>query len=224
MASRSFRRSHRSRGAAAHSRAVATVDNVNFVLSGRDGTIRAEGIVRQLDGRDDAVAAARAGAAVVGAFAFEPDGPAALTVPEQLTHDERALPGLPPLDHAAALQDCLPSEDAHRSRVESVREAIVAGSAEKVVLARAIEIRTASAVDAGALTAALSGGNAEHNAFCVDLSAAGADYRDRLLIGASPELLVSKRGNRVYAHPYAGSAPRSADPDADDAAAQALVA
>lgn len=209
-------------GATDHNRPTATVGIVSFLLSGRDGTVRADGVARGFASRDEAVLAARGGAAVVGAFAFESDGPAALSVPRTLTHDPRALPGRPPLEHAAALRDCMPDGPTHRSRVERVRQAIAAGAADKVVLARAIELRTTSAVDAMELTSALAGGNAEHNAFSVDLSAAGDEYRGRLLIGASPELLVSKRGGRVYAHPYAGSAPRSADPDADDAAAQAL--
>jgi isochorismate synthase len=42
------------------------------------------------------------------------------------------------------------------------------------------------------------------------------------LVGASPELLVSRRGLVVSANPLAGSAPRSGDPDEDRANAQAL--
>jgi len=201
---------------------MATVIDVSFLLSGRDGTVRADGSVRQFAARGPAVAAARAGSAVVGAFAFESDGPAALSVPGRLTRDPLPLPGRPPLNHQVTLRDTRPDASTHRARVATVRDTIATGTADKVVLARAIELATTSAVDEHSLSEALAGGNAEHNAFCVDLSAAGPNYRDRLLIGASPELLVSKRGDRVYAHPYAGSAARSSDPVADQAAAQSL--
>ncbi|WP_018177921.1 isochorismate synthase [Jongsikchunia kroppenstedtii] len=195
---------------------------MSFLLSGRDGTVRADGPVRQFGARGPAVDAARAGSAMVGAFSFEPEGPAALSIPERLVRDSRPLTGQAPLRHSVALRGTRPDANTHRDRVAAVRDSIAAGAAGKVVLARAIELATESAVDEFALTEALAGGNAEHNAFCVDLSAAGPDYRDRLLIGASPELLVSKRGAQVYAHPYAGSAPRSTDPAADQAAAQSL--
>jgi isochorismate synthase len=44
-----------------------------------------------------------------------------------------------------------------------------------------------------------------------------------VLIGASPELLVSRRGHEIRSNPLAGSAPRSGDPDEDRANADALV-
>ena len=43
-----------------------------------------------------------------------------------------------------------------------------------------------------------------------------------VLVGASPELLVSRHGSEVRANPLAGSAPRSGDPEEDRANAEAL--
>lgn len=43
-------------------------------------------------------------------------------------------------------------------------------------------------------------------------------------IGASPELLVERRGDTVRSHPLAGTFPRSGDPHADELAAARLVA
>src|SRR5699024_10428306 len=43
-----------------------------------------------------------------------------------------------------------------------------------------------------------------------------------VLVGSSPELLVRRRGDVVECHPLAGSAPRLADPAADQAAGRAL--
>jgi len=48
--------------------------------------------------------------------------------------------------------------------------------------------------------------------------------RTRSLVGASPELLVSRRGDRVRSMPLAGTATRAGDPDADVANAEALAA
>ena len=60
--------------------------------------------------------------------------------------------------------------------------------------------------------------------YLVDLSAAGDDYAGAALIGASPELLVARSGDRVICQPFAGSAPRAADPELDAANGAALAA
>ena len=50
-----------------------------------------------------------------------------------------------------------------------------------------------------------------------------APTNEGVIVGASPELLVSRRGLEVRSNPLAGSAPRSGDPDEDRANADALV-
>ena len=59
--------------------------------------------------------------------------------------------------------------------------------------------------------------------YLVDLSAAGGQYSGMALVGASPELLVARDGDRVTCQPFAGSAPRAADPERDAAAGAALA-
>ena len=66
--------------------------------------------------------------------------------------------------------------------------------------------------------------DAAANAYLVDLTAAGGGYSGAALVGASPELLVARRGEQVTCRPFAGSAPRLADPDADEASGAALAA
>src|SRR5699024_3488671 len=58
--------------------------------------------------------------------------------------------------------------------------------------------------------------------FAADLTPAG--YHVTMLVGASPEVLVKKRGNVVSAHPLAGSAARSANPEEDRLAGERLLA
>jgi isochorismate synthase len=57
--------------------------------------------------------------------------------------------------------------------------------------------------------------------FVVPLSGGEAGPR-RSFVGASPELLLSRRGREVRSNPLAGSAPRSGDPAEDRANAEAL--
>jgi len=66
--------------------------------------------------------------------------------------------------------------------------------------------------------------DAAANVYLADLTAAGGGYSGAALIGASPELLVARRGDQVTCRPFAGSAPRLADPDADQASGAALAA
>ena len=61
----------------------------------------------------------------------------------------------------------------------------------------------------------LAADDAAANAYLADLTAAGGGYAGAALVGASPELLVARRGEQVTCRPFAGSAPRLADPDAD---------
>ena len=91
------------------------------------------------------------------------------------------------------------------------------GGLRKVVLARALEIVTAQPADPLVLLNRLAGDPAV-TAYLLDLPEGGH------LVGASPELLLRKRGPGIVAHPLAGSARRSADPAQDRAAADALAA
>ncbi len=97
--------------------------------------------------------------------------------------------------------------------VEQARDALRAGAARKVVLARAVSIDT----DQPLSVARVLGHLAAAYPSCMLYSADG-------LVGASPELLVARSGDRVWAHPMAGTAPRSSDPSTDAALAARLLA
>ncbi|SFP45197.1 isochorismate synthase [Amycolatopsis arida] len=88
----------------------------------------------------------------------------------------------------------------------------------KVVLARALDVEFADPVPAEAVLRNLVRDNPEGYTYAAGLPAG------RVLVGATPELLISRRGTRVFAHPHGGSAPRSADPATDAANAEALLA
>lgn len=91
----------------------------------------------------------------------------------------------------------------------------------KVVLSRSLELASTHEFDAGRLLAALAR-DPSITAFSTILPT-GADAARPLLVGATPELLVSRSGSEVVSHPLAGSARRYADPASDRASAAALA-
>ncbi|MBJ7287604.1 isochorismate synthase [Williamsia sp.] len=203
---------------------------MSFHLSRPHGSVRAGAPVAQFSSAADAVAAIAAGRAtrhriaVVGALSFDAAAPDALVAVAGLEHGDPSSADAEPLSVPMTLTASVPTPEVHRERVAAVIDRIVAGDADKVVLARSIEMHAAADVAIDDVVAALAAGNHERNGFRVDLTPAGAGFVGHTLVGASPESLVRKTGDRVTCRPYAGSAPRSADPDVDSARAAALLA
>jgi isochorismate synthase len=94
------------------------------------------------------------------------------------------------------------------------------GALTKIVLSRSLLARADRPIDLGALLCRLSADPAV-TAFLVPLPPENG--APRWLAGATPELLLDKRGARIRSHPLAGSARREADNGADAAAAEALA-
>jgi isochorismate synthase len=203
-----------------------TVGEPSFLLAGRSATIAAYGVERGFDDAADAAAALRGGTPmIVGALPFDRTAPAALHAPRSFEFGH-ALPARTarPTPHAR-VADTLPSLAEHRARVvEALRRLrIPGGSLQKVVLARALRVVAESPWDAEGIVQRLLATDPSAYAYLVDLSPAGADHLGATLVGASPELLVERHGDQVVCRPFAGSAPRSADPDTDRANAAALA-
>ncbi len=193
----------------------------DFLLARPDSVVRASGVRAGHQRPADAAAALRAGAAdlIVGALPFDPSRPAALFEPAEFVHTAgpwrpAALPALPPVEITAELPD--PAE--HIARVAKLVELIEQGPLTKVVAARTVELAAAAPIDPEVLAAHLTARYPTANVFAAPTGAGG------VVIGASPELLVARRGERIVLRPLAGTAPRRADPDADRAEAAALVA
>jgi isochorismate synthase len=198
-----------------------------FVLCEPTGVLVAEGVQRSYSHVAGAQSALRAGAApiVLGAFAFDADGPAALMAP----HSVRRTTGLPdwptgPLP-PVRISAAVPTPDEHRARVRRACDQLAAPGSRlhKVVLARALRLAADAPLDARVILRRLVTADPAAYGYLVDLSAAGGQYSGMALVGASPELLVARDGNRVTCQPFAGSAPRATDPDLDAAAGAALV-
>ncbi len=111
-----------------------------------------------------------------------------------------------------------PLPDAYERAVAQAVARIRAGELRKVVLARTLEVAAGRALDPKQLLWRLRAVEPDCYAFAVPTG------KGRVLVGASPELLVARFGAQVMANPLAGSAPRFGDPDRDAASAERLLA
>ena len=197
-----------------------------FVLCGPSGTVTATGITTGYDDVAAASAALRDGRApiVVGALPFDLREPAALFEPAGLGHTlpSRPAAALPPVRTAQTL----PEPAVHRDRVVAALRHLndPEDPLQKVVLARALRLLADTPMDPLAILHRLLNADADATGYLADLSPAGSALRGQILVGASPELLVARRGDQVTCQPFAGSAARSPDPVTDAANGAALAA
>jgi isochorismate synthase len=122
---------------------------------------------------------------------------------------------------AATSVEPVPSRAGYAAAVASAVTALRAGELRKVVLARSLELTMAAPVEVRTLLANLVADNAAGFTYAVDLPSAGGR---RTLVGATPEMLLSRTGTTVVANPLAGSIPRDPDPARDRAAGESLLA
>ncbi|MDN5915566.1 MAG: isochorismate synthase [Pseudonocardia sp.] len=209
----------------------------SFYYSSPRGTLLADGVHATVHRRPDeshaeAAAAAMARAAdagvrdpmVVGALGFRPEECARLVVPALVRQAEApdgdaVASALRAGSETAGLpttwtmrRESSPQE--YTAGVRSALDLIAEGELRKVVLARGLEMTAGEPVAVPALLARLVGAEPTVHVFAADITDRG-DPATRTLIGASPELLVSRHGTRVLAVPLAGSAPRTGEPDED---------
>ena len=105
------------------------------------------------------------------------------------------------------------SIDHYLRAVERVRQSVRDGALTKAVIARDVVVSSDAPIDVHALLLRLR-------------SSFGSSYRYSFdgLVGASPELLVSRHGASITSHPLAGTTTRTGDPDTDRGLAAALLA
>ncbi|QFG38709.1 isochorismate synthase [Paracoccus pantotrophus] len=210
-------------------------DPVLFGFDGPSGRIQGRGPARRIAAGNAATLEARVAAALAG---VAPDAVIGGALPfdreagDCLWHCRRSEASAP---GGAALQGLplpgwrLTAEPAARDYAGAVARALgimaeEAGSRdalEKIVLARTLLVESAAPIPVEALMARLHADRSV-TAFRVALPAGPEHPQGRALCGATPELLVEKRGRTIASHPLAGSARRLADPVADHAAAAAL--
>jgi anthranilate synthase component I len=106
------------------------------------------------------------------------------------------------------------SRERYLEMVETAREYIAAGDIFQVVLSQRVDV--ASNVHPFSIYRALRTINPSPYMFYLD-------FIDHQIVGASPELLVRLEGRTVTNHPIAGTRPRGATPEEDEALASDLL-
>ncbi|MGH9046264.1 MAG: isochorismate synthase, partial [Acidimicrobiales bacterium] len=191
-------------------------------LAGGSGVAAVDGWLSSLE-RDDLVMLPGTGPVAFGALSFESEAVGALVVPavvygraadgtEWVTVVDE-VPVLEPsrewllsevstprrIEPAAKLQivDTQPAD--YRASVVEATRAIARGELRKVVLARRLLVQTDQPIVASAVLGRMASNEPSSTAFLIGRS-------DEAFVGASPELLVSRRGRGVLSHPLAGTA------------------
>lgn len=175
----------------------------------------------QMEGLSDRVASALKKAkeqghprlVVTGAVPFDYYKKACLLVPESiqiapsLQQEERAVSGSASVTVNRLVSN--PTPEHYKLGVMQGIERIRSGELDKIVLSRSLEVSLNEPIDLPQLLRNLAYQNKHGYTF-----AAPIEYGNQKasLIGASPELLVSRQGMYAIANPLAGSRPRSEDP------------
>ncbi|WP_433787052.1 isochorismate synthase [Actinomycetospora sp. CA-101289] len=179
---------------------------------------------------------------VVGAVGFAP-GEARLVVPAHvhrtptIARDASDAPPAPPLTAPPSAPAAVgtrwdfraePPPPQYAAAVQRALDMIAQGRLQKVVLARAATMTAPEPLDVAAVLERLAARNPSGYAFAADVAdpaeaAERGGYVARTLLGASPELLLARRGDAVVSQPLAGTAPRSPDPDEDARRGEALA-
>jgi anthranilate synthase component 1 len=118
---------------------------------------------------------------------------------------------IPPVDRCRANT----TAERYHQIVERAKEYIAAGDIFQVVLSQRVDLPTPA--HPFTIYRALRTINPSPYMFYVD-------FLDHQIVGASPELLVRLEGRTVTNHPIAGTRPRGASPEQDDALATELLA
>ena len=183
--------------------------------------------------REDEVGVPGSGPVAFAALPFAETGPATVVVPSLIAGRAEdgtgwvttvapegaevlpvTAPAPPPLEEPTSYRittSRTPSDWCET--VAAAVAAIRAGGATKVVLAREVVVEADVPLPRAAILARLAAAAPASMLYAVDG-----------LVGASPELLVSRRGDIVRSHPMAGTAGRTGDPAVDASLAAWLLA
>jgi menaquinone-specific isochorismate synthase len=212
-------------------------ETARLVVRGRERFSRAQrwwiDVIRHAEVTDE-VKVPGSGIVAFASFAFEP-GRSVVVIPHILvgrsgdktwvtaiTDAEEPLENplllLTPREESAAVGDITWEEGTQpiakwQRAISEVVEKISRGEVDKVVLARDVVARSTKPIDVRNLLTKLSSAYSECWAFAVDG-----------LVGATPEMLVKRRGDQVTSRVLAGTVRRGEDKNQDANLAEALLA
>ena len=182
--------------------------------------------------REDHVGIPGCGPVAIGVLPFVPGTPTEFVIPKVIvgkgpddivwitgidTDIDAAIagfsPGRPPVPDGGtfSVRPGVPI-DTYLAAVTAGRDAVQRGDMTKVVIARDIIITADKPLDVRAILRRLR-------------ASFGSSYRYSIdgFVGASPELLIERRGDVVRSHPLAGTTPRTGDPATDARMAAELM-
>ena len=169
------------------------------------------------------------GPIAIGNIAFQRMAPATLVIPRKVVgKDEAGNCWITTIDDASPtispalasqpkpstfnVQPITPIEN-YKKAVLAARDAVRSGAITKAVIAREIRVTSSIPIDVHAVLLRLRATFARSYRYSING-----------FIGASPELLVEIKGDRIRSHPLAGTTPRTGDPKTDDELARKLIA
>ena len=188
----------------------------DFIFATGTRILRASGAMTPVTFDNALDEAKRAGSAVVGLIPFDPDMPAYLFVPERLGEQQVPVP-----EQTVALAEPVSvtgrQNDRFRAAVATAVERMKTGELSKIVLSRILRARYApGALNLEALYNNLRAQQRSAFNFAVRLPEGERGMSGSYLMGASPELVFRTEGRAFKTHPLAGSAPRIAEPIAEE--------
>ncbi|WP_163833838.1 isochorismate synthase DhbC [Spartinivicinus ruber] len=170
---------------------------------------------------------------VVGAVPFDTNKSAQLVIPDYVERTRQVKYGSMSKPNNSVTQATkiteIPAAEAYKAGVNNALHQFRTTELNKVVLSRSLQVMAPSPIDVQQLLTQLAADNAAGYTFAVNLAEAQAITNNasvshgRTLLGASPELLVSRSGSMVQSNPLAGSIPRSSNPKEDQQRAAALL-
>ena len=169
------------------------------------------------------------GPIAIGNIAFQRMAPATLVIPRKVVGKDEAgncwittIDDAPPTISPALASQPKPSTfnvepitpiETYKKAVLAARDAVRSGAITKAVIAREIRVTSSIPIDVHAVLLRLRATFARSYRYSING-----------FIGASPELLVEVKGDRIRSHPLAGTTPRTGDPKTDDELARKLIA
>jgi len=169
------------------------------------------------------------GPIAIGNIAFQRMAPATLVIPRKVVgKDEAGNCWITTIDDASpTISPALASQpkpstfnvqpitpiETYKKAVLAARDAVRTGAITKAVIAREIRVSSSIPIDVHAVLLRLRATFARSYRYSING-----------FIGASPELLVEIKGDRIRSHPLAGTTPRTGDPKTDDELARKLIA
>jgi len=170
-----------------------------------------------MDGLQRARRAGQDNPIIVGAIPFLTGEPSCLYIPAHYQWREKRSAASSATLPALVSRTTTPDLPAFTSALAHAMAAFERKELSKVVLSAMQELQFAQELDAEAILHNLRRQNMNGYQFFVPLTDGGN------WIGASPELLISKDGERIISNPLAGSAARMDDPQADQSNAEQLA-